>query len=380
MKFKALILLPLMITALAGCGKKASKLSAEEACKKYVNDPTNLVCTTGDLVYPDTTKRLNYGENLVGVKKYSATMEDGTVFEPEVEWTLDKHWTKKGYTDSSKKTDPTRYLLDAEDVYTADTEYDSELKLTFKWNGAEASASYKAHMSHIELTPMTIKEYRDGLADGSIAKTTYVKLYGYITGAHDKEHEYSGVYMQDGEWAVQLYAGNLGSCWTNNQLEVGDLVYAVGNLSEYHGLQEIYCATVDKVPEADKASVQAAVATPTYYTIAAGEFTAAKLAKRDGSLVEMNGLTFNTIGKTATSAATNVYNTSEQYTYVWFKDSENKDVSMYITYHIANREALKTMFAGWECGTTVVNFKGHLSWYDAPMLMPVLGTSCFTVA
>lgn len=390
MKIKTLFALPLIIVALAGCGNQTkseekSVISDEQIVETMINDPTHLVKSDGSLMYYGTTTRLKYGDTLVAVKKY--TYETGNfdaegkeiIAEPEITWTFsDKHWTKKGYVDSNKQADPTRYQFVPESVYSADTEYDTDMTLTMKYNGVTKSVVWHVHEGHIDLEAKTIQEYREGIASGSISKTTYVKLYGYITGVHDVEHEYSGVYMQDGEWAIQLYAGNLGTCYTANGIEVGDLVYAVGNLSQYHGLDELYVATLQKVSDAEKAALSYVPANPVKLDIPAGGFTATALAHKDACLVTMSSLTFITVGSSASVTPTNEYKTTDSYQYLWFKDANDKTVSMYLHYHLKERTEMAALFKTWTCGTTVVDFDGHLSWYDAPMLMPVGGVSCFT--
>lgn len=391
MKLKMLLALPLIVVALAGCGSNKKEVSSEEVVsdeqivETMINDPTHLVKSDGSLLYYGTTTRLKYGDTLIATKKYQ--YETGNkdaegneiVAEPEITWTFsNKRWTKKGYIDSDKHADPNRYQFVPESVYSADTEYDTDLTMTMKYNEVTKSVVWHIHEGHIELEAMTIEAYRKGIADGSIAKTAYVKLYGYITGAHDAEHEYSGVYMQDGEWAVQLYAGNLGACYTGNGIEIGDLVYAVGNLSQYHGLDELYVATLQKVTEAEAAALTYTPAAPVKMAIPAGGFTASALAHKDACLVTMSNLTFITVGANANVTPTNVYKTSDNYQYLWFKDAENNTVSMYLQYHLKERTEMAALFATWTCGSTVIDFDGHLSWYDAPMLMPVNGVSCFT--
>ena len=388
MKLKTLFALPLIVVALAGCQQKEQApeaVSAEQIVETMINDPTHLVKSDGSLMYYGTTTRLKYGDTLVAVKKYTYETgnmdKDGNeiIAEPEIKWEFsDNNWTKKGYVDSNKQADPTRYSFVPASRYSADTEYDTDITLTMTWEGVSKSVVWHVHEGHIDLTPMSIEDYRKGIAAGSIAKTTYVKLYGYITGAHAPEHEYSGVYMQDGDWAIQLYAGNLGTCYTSNGIEVGDLVYAVGNLSQYHGLDELYVATLQKVSATEEAALEYHPTAPNVLTIPAGGFNATALAHKDACLVKMDNLKFITVGSSATVTATNVYNTSDQYQYLWFKDSENNVVSMYIQYHLDQRTEMAALFATWTCGSTIVDFSGHLSWYDAPMLMPVKGVSCFT--
>ena len=394
MKLKSLLALPLIIVALAGCtqnkpaqSSSEEELTDEQIVELMISDPTNLIKSTGDIMYYGTTTRLKYGETLVAVKKYSYETgkndEEGNpiIIQPEITWTFsDKHWTKQSYIDSNKVADPTRYKFVPESVYTTDTEYDTDLTLKMKYNDVTKEVVWHVHEGHIELQAMTIEEYRKGIASGSVSKSAYVKLYGYITGAHAPEHESSGVYMQDGEWAIQLYAGNLGTCYTGNGIEVGDLVYAVGNLSQYHGLDELYVATLQKVTDSEKAALDRVPDEPVVMNIEAGKFTATDLAHKDACLAKMDNLTFITVGKTdpGEGKRTNEYKTSESYTYLLFKDTEDKSVLLYITYHLDGRDAMKTLFASWTCGSTVVDFNGHLSWYDTPVLCPVGGAACFT--
>lgn len=389
MKLRLLLALPLLFGALVGCGNKTEKLSDEQIVETMINDPTHLVKSDGSLMYGGTTTRLKYGDTLVAVKNYEYDTgevdknKQPIIAKPKIEWKFsDNNWTKKGYSykeNNQTINDPDHYSFVPASCYSADTEYDSDITMTMTYNEVSKSVVWHVHEGHIDLTPMTIENYRKGVADGSVAKTTYVKLYGYITGAHDSEHEYSGVYMQDGEWAIQLYAGNLGTCYVNNDIQIGDLVYAVGNLSQYHGLDELYVATLQKVTDAEAAALgENAPAAPVVKEIPAGGFNATALAHKDATLVKMDNLKFITIGSSATATPSNVYNTSKNYEYVWFKDSSDNIVSMYLTYHLKERNEMKTLFASWTCGTTVINFNSHLSWYDAPMLMPVKGVSSFT--
>ena len=385
MKLSKLLLLPLLVLGVAACGpKKPAKMTDQEIVNAVANDPALMLTSDGGLFEAGTTKQLTSGDYLIATKTYEYTLEEvdsegnPVVVSPKLEWSFsDKaNWTKQGYSD-----DITRMKFVPEGVYTAEDEYSSDITCTITLNDASASLVYHTHMNKVDIsgTLMTIKAYREGIVDGTVKNDDKVIFYGYITGVHAEEHEYSGVYVQDGDAGIMLYANKLGTYWESQNLAVGDLVKVQGFMSPYNGLYEVKPNIVLKVKDPSK--IEYTVATPTYYEIPAGSFDSASLLGKDGCLVEMKNLTFITIGQTSAATPSNDYNgTSTTYAYMWFKDSTNKEVGLYLNYHLADRPAMASFFKTLTPGTSKLNFKGHLSWYNAPLLLPTFGVESFELA
>ncbi len=385
MKKQYLFLLPLIVCSLAGCGSNG--MSDQEIFDTMISDSTLLLDPSGGLFEPGTTKQLEGGDSLNAVKKYTYTVpgrkgKNATV-QPEISWSFsDSHWSKSAYS-----KDTSRVLLVPDSVYASEDEYSSDITLTMKWKKFEGKLTYHTYMNKTTLTGTTYKlaDYRAGLAAGTIQESDNIITYGYISGAHGEDHEYSGVYIADGKAGLMLYANKLSNCWTTYNLKVGDLVQVAGFASPYNGLMEVKPTLVRRVTAAEVLvdNKPYTVSQPDYTEIAAGTFNETTLKTLDGALVKMNNLTFVTIGGSNTtipSTHTNEYTTLSSHTYVWFKDSTGASVGMSISYHLGELSALQAMFATWTCDSTKVNFTGHLTWYNAPYLAPVKGTACFSLA
>ena len=385
MKLSKLLLLPLLVLGVAACGpKKPAKMTDQEIVNAVANDPALMLTSDGGLFEAGTTKQLTSGDFLLATKNYTYISEEldpegnPVTYTPTLEWSFsDKaHWTKSGYSD-----DPTRMKFIPEGAFATEDEYRSDITCKITLNEASKTLGWHTYMNKVDITGtlLTLREYREKIKNGTISNSDNVIFYAYITGVHAEEHEYSGVYVQDGDAGIMLYAGNLSKYWVSQGLAVGDLVKVQGYLSPYNGLNEVKPNVVLKVKDPSK--MEYTVATPTVYEIPAGGFNSAALLGKDGALVKMKDLTFITIGKNSSVTPTNEYNgSSSTYDYMWFKDSGNNEVGLYLNYHLADRPAMASFFKTLTPGTSKLNFNGHLSWYNAPLLLPTFGVESFELA
>ncbi len=80
---------------------------------------------------------------------------------------------------------------------------------------ATITATWRGKTDTVELTVlekapvMGLKALREGIASGELKEGAIVDFYGEITATMEptEDHLYSGIYVQDGEYAMMVYAG-----------------------------------------------------------------------------------------------------------------------------------------------------------------------------
>ena len=197
----------------------------------------------------------------------------------------------------------------------------------------------------------SLQEIRAGIADGSIKKDDELTFYTTITATFeptggDNGHVYSGIYSQDGEYPMVLYAGKTSQYWDSENLAIGDTVFVKGAFSPYSGLNEVKPTVMTKVDAADAASL---VTAPTTITLTGDNFTPANLLNKDGALVHFENLVYKSGEITSTNAA------DKQDATLKFAatktDGSTVDVDVVARYHLASGLAdLKTLVDGLEVG------------------------------
>lgn len=227
---------------------------------------------------------------------------------------------------------------------------------------ATISASYGGLTDSVDITisenvTMKLKDVREGIASGDIASGDKVSFNGKITATMAESDIGDGVYVQDGEYALMIYGGDLEKLWGAGDFEIGDTVHVEGSLSPYNGLNEVQPTVFEEVSDTT-------IAEPTALTITADNFSAGALAGQDGRLFvvedakyvdgEVNIGSHSTINFALTNA-----------------DDVDVTLPVRLNYHTGNDEM--NMFKGivdaLEPGD-LVDIYGVISWYNLPQLSP----------
>ena len=365
---KSLFILPLlMVSALAGCngGSKGPNL-AEQALDSF---PMLIDFATG--------KELNIVEDKQTAKDLDMFLGLKSLYWQETEFDLT--WTPapaEKWVVSEYKQDESRTKF--RPIYGAEA-FDCSLQLDIQTKDgkqkATATWSFEAQVHKAldltDYTYTTIEDLSKGFVD--TGKPTSGKYYvvGYIH-AHMEEpdHVYSGVYLGDGQYGTQLYAGQLSKLWSSYGFADGDLVIAAGTVSPYKGLMEIKPDAMEPVLEKDYPNVKKPV------------------------VLNGNELSWGTNDKGETSAkyhqcapveitvsyvSGKVESESAQGDLV-FKTSDNKTINVSCNYHIGKTAmaSLMELTANIQVGDTY-KLRGVISVYDdAPNIIPINGAASFT--
>lgn len=148
-----------------------------------------------------------------------------------IAWTITNpdSWTIKDVEgDEAHKT----YTAEAP-AYDAEEDLKSVLTATITWADATETVVYNIKTPRAP-QPIEYKSvatvYDDFFNRKTLKAGTTVKMYGYITGW---TNDYKNVYMQSGEYAVQLY----GATAFSDLYTKGNLVAVTGNITNYYGLE-----------------------------------------------------------------------------------------------------------------------------------------------
>lgn len=223
-------------------------------------------------------------------------------------------------------------------------------------------------------TYISIEELETGYSKTGKPNEGKYYTFGYITGhMEDPDHVYSGVYLGDGEYGTQLYAGKLKDLWSGLGLADGDLVVAAGVLSPYKGLMEIKPDAIDNgLSYAEAANV-------------------IKPVELDGNNLSWGGSDkgddaaathqCSRVSVTAAYVSGKVESVSAQ-GYMTFKTSDNKTISISANYHIGTKAMQSLVDLGNEIAVgDVYTIKGVISVYDGDVqIIPLNGALDFTKA
>ena len=368
--FRALILPALMMATLAGCGgNSGEQTDYNDLCAKAADaQPMLLNASTGKEIYTSSHKKELSGYNSVLALKGFTYKEK----EFKVDWELtpaDK-WTSSTYL-----VDNTRLKMTPN--YDA-TGFEASLKATVSYaeggqQKGKAELSWAFDVAASTVKELTLKQINENyvkngndlgdMAKDSEGKDVTVGTRGIVTSTFEKkDHVYAGVFIQDGEYALQLYAGSLSSLWAENGVKEGDCVFVVGKLSVY-GVIEMGPTLMEII---DPAAYN--IAEPVTINLNEKEFTGSALMKHQSTIATFNNLTY---------VSGNVEKTSSHAT-IKFSNGDT-EVAVYCNYHIGPdaMTAIQELVDGYDTDT-VVNIKGILSFYNNdPQIIPIFGAESF---
>ena len=375
--FRVLILPAMMMASLSGCGSSGDKTDFNEFCAKAADTaPLLLNSSTGKEILPSTHKRELSGYNSVlGLKSFKYQEK-----ELKVDWELTPNdkWTASTYI-----IDPTRVKLTPN--YNAEG-FDASLKAVVSYSEGETVKGSTEISWQFTVAPSTVVELsleqintnfvNNGNKLGNMAKDdegkdVIIGTRGYITATYEQpDHTYAGVFISDGVYSLQLYAGKLSDLWTENKLKVGDCVFAVGPLSMY-GIIEMKPTLMEVIdPEAYHIAKAAEV------DLTGKELQTDKnMWLNQSSLVTLPGCTYKSgldkyaVGKHSTL----VFTCGEQ------------DVKLYCSYHLGDTmmTAIKTIAEGLEENGSTVTLKGVLTYSSTDSdfeIIPIFGATSFVAA
>lgn len=273
------------------------------------------------------------------------------------------NWNLKLYEDgvSGVTTDPvivaTPLLPDfgTQDIPTT-------LTVTATYEGKSHSKTY-----YITIPVDLVDESTIPLAPLNAAISAYptnkvVRVRGYITGIMT---DWNTIYIAEGNYGIEAYRVDLTN-WMG-LISIGDYVQITGQWSSFNGARQL--SFISRIKFIAPASVNAA--DPVYNVVLPGEFTADKLAQKDGALVELNNLVFDPDKGDALPPAGQPYPVGKHIT-IYAKDSEGKSIRIYVNYRIGNpkQTAIVDLIRQAVDGKTF-NFKGNLAWHNDPQLLPL---------
>ena len=208
---------------------------------------------------------------------------------------------------------------------------------------------------------LTLEQVRAGIADGTYKEDSVIDFYGRITGTMEptEDHLYSGVYVQDGDYAMMLYAGTLDENWFGNELAIGDDIYVKGVLSPFEGLMEVKPTEVRLMTAEDNYTVS----TPTVINLTGDNWSKNALSNQDSRLfVAENAIYKSGTISDPTSHSTIKFELTKE-------DGTKVEADLRLNYHIGVEQmtALQTKINGLSAGA-VVDLKGVLGWYNGPQM------------
>lgn len=206
---------------------------------------------------------------------------------------------------------------------------------------------------------ITLQALREGITNGTIKAKDEVEFEGIITATVEPTtgqngHVYSGVYVQDGDYAIMLYAGQLSQYYEQLQLKIGDSVHVKGVNSPYGGFNEIKPSEITK-------EIQGNLAKPTVLTVTGEDYADVehKLLGKDGNLAKVTNAVYKS-GTITVDVAGKVHNTL---VFGFPKtDGSLVDVDVFASYHLGTDalNALKAVTDTLKPGDKV-NLDGNIS-------------------
>lgn len=350
-----LVAAPLMLGVLAGCGPTTNP--DQEALDKVANLATLLLDSSGQIKEAGKNYQTEYGDTFLGLKYYQVSAEEGD--QVTVTWS-DNAPGKVAYAKVPKQDDRTKISPTYPLVSTL--EYDLELTALIEYKGLSATRVFKFHIISDVVESVTLKQLREKIAAGTASTDVNYETNGIITGYMEPSdsHLYAGVYVQDGPWALMLYAGKMSSLWDYDNWTIGTRLHIVGKLSPYNGLNELKPSLVEL------ASEDVELATPTPLVIEDGDdYGTTQLFGHDGRLVEIRGAKFVSTETLAVGSHKNIKFSLAK------TSGGTAEIVFRVNYHIgtdAYNDLIKVV-NGLKAGD-LVNLYGVISWYNTPQISP----------
>ena len=367
------LLIPFMMAgALTGCNNNQY---GDYVAKVADMMPILLNSSTGKEIFAseEHVRELEDYNSVLGLANFKYDEKEFTV---DYECLPADKWVKSSYA-----MDETRYKIAP--IYGKE-DYEASIKATISYvDGKKVKGktelSWKFSVLKTEVVEKTLKEINDeyvanGYKLGSLGadaegKAVQIGTRGYITATYEQpDHLYSGVFISDGEYSLQLYAGQLSNLWTENKLKVGDCVFVVGPLSMY-GIIEMKPTLMENI---DGAAYK--IAEPKYVDISGKNIGSDNsLWPNQSSLVTMNNCKY--------SSGLDKFAPKSHSTLVFTSGSNN--VKLYCSYHLGETmmEAIKKFCE--DNGDKTVTIKGVLTYSSTDNdfeIIPVFGLNSFVVA
>ena len=367
-KLLALIVPFMMVGALTGC-ENSSEFN--DFCAKAADTmPMLLNSATGKEIYASE-------EHVRDLEDYNSVLALNSFKFQDKEMTVDwellpaEKWVKSNYA-----LDETRYKITP--VYGKE-DFEASIKCTVSYvegkkTKGKTEMSWKFNVAKTEVVEMTLKELNEtfianGNKLGSMAtdadgKAVQIGVRGYITATYEiPDHTYSGVFLSDGEYSLQLYAGQISNLWKENALKVGDCIFAVGPLSMY-GIIEMKPTMMEPI---DGKAYN--IADPVTTDLSGKDITNDNdLWIRQSSLVTMKACKYK--------SGLDKFKTDNHSTLTF--TCQDKDVKLYCSYHLGVKMMtdIQTFVTAME-STTEVTINGILTYSTTDpagfQIIPVFG-------
>jgi len=368
-KLLSLIIPALLLTGLTSCGnsKKYDALCAAAADSA----PILLNSSTGKEIQTSETRvrELKDYNSVLALNSYTFQEK-----ELEITWELAP---KEKWVQSIYSLDETRYKITP--IYGKEA-YDASIKCIVSYkegnDSGKAELNWKFHVESTETVEMTLEQINTkyvengnqlgDLAKNEEGKDVVIGTRGIITGHFaEPDDVYAGVFIQDGDYALQLYAGSLSSLWKEGNFKVGDCVFVVGKLSIY-GVIEMAPEMLESI-DATAYNIKA----PNTLDLSNKEWNGSLMVNQS-ALISLDNCVYSSgnVEKEGAHASIN------------FKRN-GTDVLAYCNYHLGKTAmlAIKDLVATYVANETTVTIKGVIGFYNGtPQIVPVFGTESFIAA
>lgn len=373
-KFLAFLLPAMMMGSLVGC---SSGGQYNDFCAKAADAaPLLLNSATGKEIFASetTVRELSNYNSVLALNTY-------TFQEKELTLTWDLQPAEK-WVSSAYAVDTTRNKVTP--VYGSE-EFEASIKCTISYvekgkTQGKAELGWKFKVSPTSVMEMTLKQLNEkfvengnkltGMDVDADGKAINVGVRGYITETYERpDHTYSGVFITDGEYSLQLYAGQITNLWKENNLKVGDCIFAVGPLSMY-GIIEMKPTMMEPID--GKAY---GIAEPKTIELAGKDIQSADNWVKQSSLVSISGCKYK--------SGLDKFKPKEHSTLVF--SCGEAEVKLYCSYHLGETmmTAIQTAVSAEGFADKTVTIKGILtvSTTDNDFeIIPVFGTGSIIAA
>lgn len=366
-KFLTLLLPVMMMASLSGC----NSTNYDDICAKAAEAmPLLLNSSSGKEIFASDTMVRELA-NYTSVLALNAFTYSGNEF--NVTWNLEpaEKWVSAPYVldESRNKITPVydhegfEASIKAVVSYVENGKTQGKTELRWKFNVA-ATETIEMTLKDINETFVNNGRKTTGMDTDKDGKAISIGTRGIITGAYESpDHVFAGVFISDGEYSMQLYSGSLSDLWAENQLKVGDCVFAVGTLHLYNGFMELYPSLLDQI---DATSYN--IAAPANIDISDKAWNTS-LVVNSSTLVTLSGCTYSSGNVGANTAHASIYFTHG-----------SDSITVYCNYHLGPTmmDAIKELVGGYTANETKVTIKGILTFYnDSPQIIPIFGVDSF---